>query len=303
MHTDVRTIAPALVLLAALAGCSGGTDDSAATSARYAGDTDAGSDSSSGKAVEQEASAPLDGARAAGTTLTRGRPAATDRAIAYVGELRVEVEVVTEATASAITQVAGVGGTLANQESVLGDSAMSSLTFKVPPAQFSRLLTSLGRLGKPVGQTVTSEDVTEQLVDLEARLRTAKASADRVRALLSRAGSITEIVTLEREVAAREAEVESMQARLRSLDGRVEEATLTLLLTADGDSLAEPDDDRGFFAGLRGGWDAFTKSASVVATVAGAVLPFLVALAVPAAVAVAVRRRRHPGEPATTAVS
>ena len=284
--TVAAAVGAALIL--ALAGCSGGADDATGTSAGSA---------KRGTVADGDALAPDEGGAGSGkaadrVVLTRGRPAAVDRAIAYVGELRVEVDDVSAASATAITQVAGAGGTLSAQETSLGDGATAMLTFKVPPAQFTRLLGALGKLGEPLGQTVTSEDVTEKLVDLDARLRTAKASADRVRALLGRAGSITEIVTLEREVAAREAEVESMQARLRSLEGRVEDATLTVLLSADRDDLVAADDDRGFLAGLREGWDAFTSTLVVAATVLGAVLPFAVLLGVAGGIAVVARRRR-----------
>ena len=277
----------------------GGDDagDTTASAARGGAEDRSGVDAAAGPA-EQAA-----GAKGGTTVLARGRPAATDRAIAYVGEVRVQVDDVTAASASAITQVAGAGGMLSAQQSSLDEDATASLTFKVPPGQFARLLTTLGRLGRPLGQTVTSEDVTEQLVDLESRLRTAKASADRVRALLGRAGNLAEVVSLEREVANREAEVESMQARLRSLDGRVEDATLTLVLTGDDAKAVVPDDERGFLTGLRGGWSALTASAVVVATVAGALLPFAAVLAVGSLVALAVRRRRStPADPAAPVV-
>ncbi len=300
MRRSARIAAAALILVL-LSSCGGGDDSGDSRAASGKADTAAPPAADSAGAPAEQ----LGTTNGTSKAPTRGRPPTTDRAIAYVGEVRVEVEDVTAASSSAITQVAGVGGMLSAQQSSLDEDATASLTFKVPPAQFTRLLTSLGRLGRPLGQTVTSEDVTEQLVDLEARLRTAKASADRVRALLGRAGSLAEVVSLEREVANREAEVESMEARLRSLEGRVEDATLTLLLTADDATPIVPDDgERGFLTGLRGGWSAFTTSAVVVATVAGALLPFAAVLALGAVGAVVVRRRRsRTADPAAPAVS
>ncbi|HVE98858.1 MAG TPA: DUF4349 domain-containing protein [Mycobacteriales bacterium] len=289
-----RTALPpiVLVLAVAVAGCSGGSagDDSGTASGRDSAPIAQVADGDSA-ALGGKQGGPADSAGGGSAALTRGRPAATDRAIAYVGELQVQVDDVPASSASAVTQVRAVGGTLFGQETSLADSARASLTFKVPPGQFERLLASLGELGEPLGQTVNAEDVTEQLVDLEARLRTARASLDRVRALLGRAGTIAEIVALEREVAKREADVESMDARLRSLEGRVEEATITLHLSADRADLIDTD-DRGFLAGLRGGWDAFTTSLAVAATVLGAVLPFAALAAAVFAGAVVVRRRR-----------
>jgi hypothetical protein len=53
----------------------------------------------------------------------------------------------------------------------------------------------------------------------------------------------------------------------------------------------------GFWRGLRGGWDAFTRTASATATAFGAVLPFLVLLAVLALAFVLGRRRLHARHP------
>jgi len=314
MSTLRRTAAALAVVttLGVVGACSGSSaDDTASTGAAergapvdIAGDSGQRYDDAvgSGGGSTGGAAPGAPGADPKAAPLTRGRPAALDRAIAYVGELRVEVDNVSKATLSATAQVRGAGGTLFAQESSLGDDATALLTFKVPPAQFERLLNALAELGRPQGRTVSAEDITEQLVDLEARLRTAKASTDRVRALLARAGTITEIVALEREVASREAEVESMTARLRALDGRVEESTLTLLLSADRDDLVDDADERGFLAGLRNGWDAFVTSMALAATVLGAVLPFAALALVTALAALAVvRRRRAPVQDSTPA--
>lgn len=290
--TARRTTAVLAALAAMLLGsaCSAGSDGASDSTAGSGGAPEVADMGAPAATVTGAGANAKSGDTSGRGAPTRGRPAATDRAIAYVGALQVQVDDVRGASAAAIVQVRAAGGTLFGQETQLADDARSTLTFKVPPTQFERLLASLGELGEPLGQNVSAEDVTEQLVDLDARVRTARASLDRVRALLSRAGSITEIVTLEREVAAREAEVESLEARLRSLDGRVEEATLTLHLSADRADLVD-EDDRGFLAGLRNGWDAFTTTLTVSATVLGAVLPFA-AVAAMVAAAVVIRRRR-----------
>ena len=120
-----------------------------------------------------------------------------------------------------------------------------------------------------------------------------QASIARVRAILSRATRIGDVVAVEGELSRRVTELESLQARQRALAGRVELATVTVHLVAARDA-APPVDRAGFLGGLSDGWTAFTRTVGWLLTVLGAVLPFLIVL-LPAAVAVrwAARRPRR----------
>ena len=225
-----------------------------------------------------------------------------ERSIIYTGRITVEPGDVNAAAAAAIAAARTAGGVVGgDNRTSSGDRAEATVTLRVPSAKFGEVMTSLGKLGKELGREVKTEDVTEQVVDVQSRIATAQASVERVRALLARATTLGEIVSLESEVAKREAELESLKARLNKLTNLTALSTITAVFTRNGPT-EEPkkDDDSGFLAGFKGGWDSFTSSLNVLLTVLGALLPWLVLLGVPVLVLVAILRRaaaRHQRAP------
>jgi hypothetical protein len=143
--------------------------------------------------------------------------------------------------------------------------------------------------------------VTTELADVDSRVRTQERSVARVRTLLARADTIGEVVQIESELARREADLESLQAQLARLKDVTDLSTIEVLLVARDEARPAPveDDDLGFVAGLRGGWDAFGEIVLVVLTVLGALLPFLLVAALVGLPTYALLRRNR--RPAVTA--
>jgi uncharacterized protein DUF4349 len=174
----------------------------------------------------------------------------------------------------------------------------------VPPEAFLDVLEDLAALGDLEQRRVGSDDVTEQVVDLEGRLAATTASVERLRALLADAADVPQVVAVEGELARREGELESLTGQLRSLRASVDLATVTLTLTPPPGSAGQPDDDDDptFAGGLRAGVRALATGARVTATVFGFLLPFLAIAAVVALPARwAWRRWSRPGRPAPAA--
>jgi len=151
-------------------------------------------------------------------------------------------------------------------------NGFGTLTLSVPADRLDTALDQLTRtVGTVLGRNVSSQDVTFQYVDTESRLKTMRASVDRVRALMVQAKDIGQVVVLESEMSRREADLESLESQLGALTTSVERSTLQVSLSTPG---PRPVTNNGFVAGLRSGWDAFTASASRLLTAIGAVLPF-----------------------------
>src|SRR5205085_3422827 len=129
--------------------------------------------------------------------------------------LRVRVDGVRVTSSRAESIVDGIGGYLFSQDDNLTDRADASLVFKVPPDRFDATLNRLGALGTPLAKYVNASDVTDQVVDLQGRLKTATASAARLRALLANAANVPDIVVIENDLATRESQVEVLQGQLR----------------------------------------------------------------------------------------
>ena len=255
-----------------LAGCSGPGESSGSGVARGSGgapapdsaaDAAAGSQAGAGKAVSPEAAAAV------------GRVAPAPSVI-RTGELEVLVGDVRKAADEAARLARGAGGNVESEQR----SSDAVLRLRVPPETFDATLASLAGLGEERGRRLGSEDVTGQVVDLDSRLSTQRASVEQVRALLSEADTLGEVVQVEAELTKRTADLESLEARLDALTGQVDLSTVTLRLVAQGSPAASPGAPLGFRDGLRAGWAALAAVGRAVGVTAGALLPFSPLLAV-----------------------
>jgi hypothetical protein len=220
-----------------------------------------------------------------------------DRTLVRTADLELSTADVRD-TVDRARDIAAAEGGYAGRESVREEAA--TLALHIPSDRFDHALDELSGLGEVVSREQSAEDVTEQVVDLDSRIATQRASVDRVRALLARAGTVDEIVRIEQDVTTREAELESLLQRRQALAGQVAMSTVTMRVgksDAPPPPPAQEEDRGGFLAGLSDGWGAFLAAAAVSLRVVGAVLPFLVVLGVPTVFAIRWYRRRRPTAP------
>ncbi len=240
-------------------------------------------------------------AEAVPVDLEAGQLPGADREIISTADLAVSADDVQDASDAASRIVGRNGGYVFQQSADLEGDQTIDITFKVPPERFDAMVTELSGLGTLEHRQVSTDDVTGEVVDLEARLATARASADRLRALLTETGSVVDLVAVEQALAVREAEVESLEGQLRTLSAQADLGTITVhFLTraeaAPGGGGAD-DGETGFLAGLEAAVDGLVGAAKVGATIVGFVLPFSV-LAAAGGVVYLVARRRRTSRPA-----
>jgi hypothetical protein len=207
----------------------------------------------------------------------------TRRSIIYTGTITLRVKDVGTAASAAATIATGAGGSVSGDErSIDAGRSQATVVLRVPSARFASVLDALNRGldGKEESRAVKAEDVTDQIVDLDARVATAQASVDRVRALMAKAQSLSEVVSLESELSRREANLNSLLQRRTKLADLADLSTITVVLLGPQAKTAKPAKrhESGFVAGLKAGWNAFTGSLVVLLTIAGALLPWLVAI-------------------------
>ena len=301
----VRTALAAAACALLLAGCSG--DDSASTAG---GDTapasrdtaglsatGGGAGSGSGGGGGEQALSPEDAVPGAGDT-TLARVSVASSAVVRTGDLFVVVEDVRAAAGTAVAVTREAGGEVASERADGGDGlAAAELVLRVPPERFDDLVDRVAALGEERNRSTSSTPVGDELIDLESRLATQRASVERVRALLAEATDLGQVVQIEAELTRRTADLESLQARLAALQDSVELSTLTVRLQAEDGSTAGAGELPGFLDGLRGGWELLVSTATVVAAATGALVPFLPLLALAGWVALRLRRRRGPVGP------
>lgn len=128
--------------------------------------------------------------------------------------LGVDVDDIAVSTSRAHGVAIGSGGYVEREERA---ERSASVTIRVPEPRLDAALDTLGRLGKITNRTVSAQDVTEEAIDVEARIRSLTASRDRLRELLGRASAVGDIVAVEKELARVQGELDSLQGRLQHL--------------------------------------------------------------------------------------
>ncbi|NEA97783.1 DUF4349 domain-containing protein [Streptomyces sp. SID13726] len=298
-RSSVRPVhALAGLLLAAglaLAGCSG-ADDS-------------GGDKSS-LARDDRAAAEADGKGAAGTEDGGGgrqasaAPQPTAGHIIRTASLTVRVKDVPKALAAARTSTEDAGGFVGKETTSRDEEGaeQTELVLRVPVGKYDEVLAGLEGAGKLLERTANAQDVTDQVVDVESRITTQRASVARIRELMDKATMLSDVVTLEGELSSRQADLESLLARQASLKDRTTLATITLNLS-ESPVTKDEDDDPGVLDALAGGWDAFVTVLRWIVVALAAVLPFLAGIALLVLVWLRLVRPRLPRRPEPVPVS
>ncbi|MFH8732766.1 DUF4349 domain-containing protein [Streptomyces sp. NPDC017964] len=264
--------AGAVLLVAALAltGCSAGASDSG-DSAKAAGGDAAAADRGSA----QEAGGEQSDAKSS----RREPPKLAGVHIIRTATLTVQVKDVPQALDQARTAAEDAGGIVGNESTDRDGRGheRSRVVLRVPQERYEQVLSDLAGSGRLIERNVKAQDVTDQVVDVESRVKSQRASVARVRELMDKATKLSDVVALEGELSTRESDLEALLAQQASLKDRTSLATITLSLTETPVKPAgHKDDDPGFTDAVAGGWGAFVTMLRWVAVAVGAVLPFAV---------------------------
>jgi len=209
--------------------------------------TGCGSSVSDMQAASEAAVYSQDAERGAVTQLAARRPAATAGSLLALASLSavqpdrhlIKNAVVTietddpETAAATITNTAtdagGYTGDLHESTDTLGRRTIT-MAIRIPSHRFDNVILDLTTLGKILHKQITTQDVTEEFVDTEARSRNLKASEERIIEHLGRAGTLDDILSVERELTRVRQQIEQLDGRLRFLSDRVAYSTLDITL-------------------------------------------------------------------------
>ena len=140
--------------------------------------------------------------------------------------LSLEVASVSTAVAH-VTDIAKKSGGYVETQSD-SEEELADVTLRVPVESLKSAMSSLESIGNVTSRRVSSEDVTEQYVDIDARLKTMVALRDRLRALLDKAEDVKDVLAIEKELSRVQADIDSMQARLKAIKGKVDLASISV---------------------------------------------------------------------------
>ena len=104
----------------------------------------------------------------------------------------------------------------------------ASLRFRVPQARLDAVLTDLVTLGTVESRAIQAEDVASQIVDFDARLKNLRRAEETVLGIMSRSGSVGDVLKVSQELTNIRSEIEQIQAQVQSLRQRVAYSTVDL---------------------------------------------------------------------------
>ncbi|NGN67892.1 DUF4349 domain-containing protein [Streptomyces sp. A7024] len=260
-----------LAAVLAVAGCTGTSDQSGGDGAKAAEDFD--NKGGAAKGGGGKGQGDLSGGK-------KTKPVkAVPTALIRTADLTISTKTPQGLAASARTAAENAGGYVGNERSTPDRTV---LTLRVPAAEYEDFLDEVSHLegGKLTDKDERVKDVTDQVVDVESRLKSQRASVERIRKLMDEATKLSDVVALEGELSTRQADLEALQTQQKSLKDRTTFGTITLTLTKQDAPVEKEDDETTIAAALSGGWDAFVDTLRWIGIVLAAVLPFAAVLAV-----------------------
>lgn len=147
------------------------------------------------------------------------------------------------ATADAARGIAAsLGGDLLGlSQSGTGDRRSASVVMRVPSSRVDDALTQLKKLdGEVLTSSVDAKDVTDQFVDVQARLAAKKAEEQQYLTLLGRANTVDEVLKVQSALWSVRMQVEQLQAQVNSMKDRIDYSTISMSITPIAPVVGEP---------------------------------------------------------------
>jgi Domain of unknown function (DUF4349) len=281
----------AVVLLTA--GCGSGSSGTTAGPAAAAGAT--------GVKAASEGRDIADSVRLGDSTTTQ------ERSVISTGRIELTSSDVATARSQVDDVLARVGGRLADESTTTDDRGTvdsTHLVVRVPSSRFDDAMRALAGVATLRSSDRKAEDVTTQVIDVNAKLAAQRAGVRRLRQLVSRTADLRALLAVERALTVRQGELESLRQQRAYLEDRTSLATITVDITRHTTPSPATRSTGGFVGGLRHGWHALVALVVGLLVGIGAALPFAVAGAlVGLPVWLVVRRQRRPREPEAPAES
>ena len=203
------------------------------------------------------------------------------RKIVYQAEITLVVEDVSQTETKISELVKQYGGYVADStvDRRQGKRLSGRWQVRIPVDKFDGFLEAVSKLGIAESRQQTAQDVTEEYVDLEARIATKKQLEARIVELLAKtSGQIKDIIEVERELARVRGEIEQMEGRLRYLTNRTDLTTVTIAVREERNYV--PPEAPSFSARIQEAWNgsltSFREYAEDSAVAAVYLLPWAV---------------------------
>ena len=290
-------IIAAALLLSACGGAGSGNHSSSGASAAGAANS-----AVSGPGAAVPAAPRRTGSSGRGENSGRAtRLAPAGRDIVFTASMTVHVTDVGRAAARAAQVASNARGYVSTENAALRQGQpgrpTASIQLKIPASAYPAALRELAGLGTQTSLRQQAQDITLDVADTASRVASAQAAITQLRALLSHAGSVRNLLSVQQQINAQESALEALQAQQRALNHEVTYATVSLRLVGPlvtkHAAHRHPKPAGGFIGGLKAGWDALVAVVSWLLRALGAVLPIGAACALAGYLAYRVLRGRR----------
>ena len=147
-----------------------------------------------------------------------------------------------DAGARQVETLAAQRGGWVESSDIVGEGGYrtASIGMRVPAERFNNAMETLRGLGRVTDEGVTSSDVTDRLIDNEARLEAWTAQEERLVVLLENAATVEDVIEIEKRIAQVRADIEQVAATQRSLENRVAASLIRVNLHLPARFAADP---------------------------------------------------------------
>ncbi len=198
------------------------------------------------------------------------------------GDIQIEVgkgefEKKFEQAAQVAVQVGGIV-TMSETTRQKGELSSGTLTLRVPANKFDDAVKRVKKLGKVLKASTGGEDVSEEYVDLESRLKNQRSQEEALIILMTKAQSVQDTLAVQQQLTIVQEQIEVITGRMNYLKNRADFSTITVTVEEPG-AIVPATDEWGFITALRTAARAFLWTINAIIVVVGAIAPILIIIA------------------------
>lgn len=152
-----------------------------------------------------------------------------DRKIIKEGFIQFQTSNLEKTKSSIVTAVNQLKGYISKENvSTYSDNVEHQLVIRIPAEKFDELLKIISASAQIESQTVEVKDVTEEYIDVDARINTKKELQAKYNELLKQTNRVDEILNIQKEIADLQEDLESVEGRMKYLNDQIKYSTLTV---------------------------------------------------------------------------
>lgn len=161
---------------------------------------------------------------------TRSTESITERKVIKRGGISFQTRSIQETTSFIITTVNELKGYISSENVYNSENRTTQrLEIRIPATNFDELLIRISQNANRIdSKNVQVQDVTEEYIDIESRIKTKKELENRYKELLPQAKTVEEILAIEKEMGTLRTDIEAIEGRLGYLKDQVSLSTLTV---------------------------------------------------------------------------